>query len=95
MSKFSGVLKNRDKLPAEDPVSEIAPVPVSKTETKLGRPAGKKGHPDYVQVTVYLKKSVHRTARKLLFDEGKQFSDLVDDLVGKWIVTEVQKSGRA
>lgn len=92
MSKFS-VLKNRNNPTAEpEPVSEPEP-PAAPAVPKLGRPAGKKGHPDYVQVTVYLKKSVHRTARKLLFDEGRQFSDLVDDLVSRWIA-DVQKSER-
>jgi hypothetical protein len=99
VSKFSGVLKNRDKLPdAPEPASEPEPTtavaPLVAESPKLGRPGGKKGHPDYVQVTVYLKKTVHRTARKLLFDEGKQFSDLVGELVDKWI-SDVQKSGHS
>ena len=52
----------------------------------MGRPPGKKTDPHYVQVTVYLRKEIHREAKKLLLDNGGQFSDLVDDLVSQWIV---------
>jgi hypothetical protein len=50
-----------------------------------GRPRGKKTNPDYVQVTVYLRKDNHTAARKLLLDNRRQFSDLVDELVSEWI----------
>ena len=52
---------------------------------KTGRPPGKKSDPAFKQVTVYLRKDIHDTARKILFDDRRQFSDLVDELVSRWI----------
>ena len=52
---------------------------------KVGRPPGKKSNPDYTQVTVYLRKQTHLAAKKLLLDEGREFSELVEDLVTHWI----------
>jgi hypothetical protein len=75
--------------PPEQPAPpEVAPAPKPKTRGK------KEDKANYTQVTVYLRKQTHSTARKLLFDERRQFSDLVEELVTKWI-SDVQKSGRA
>jgi hypothetical protein len=88
-SRFAGIADIRSKLPAEP----VPPPPASEpAAAKMGRPPGKKADPKYVQVTVYLRKDVHRAARKLLLDDGGQFSDLVDDLVNRWVV-EKQTSG--
>ena len=88
-SRFAGIADIRSKLPAEP---EPPPPAAEAVVSKMGRPPGKKTDPKYVQVTVYLRKDVHRTARKLLLDDGGQFSDLVDELVSRWI-TEKQTSG--
>ena len=56
---------------------------------KVGRPPGKKSNPDYTQATVYLRKQTHLAAKKRLLDEGKEFSELVEELVTQWI----RKSG--
>ena len=76
-SRLPVVAENVTKLRAEPDLPPSAP--------KLGRPPGKSRDPNYTQVTVYLRKSVHRTARKMLIDERRQFSDLVDELVSQWI----------
>ena len=52
---------------------------------KVGRPPGKKSNPGYTQVTVYLRKKTHLKAKKALLDEGWEFSELVEDLVAKWL----------
>ena len=100
-TRFSGLL-NRTTVPA-DPAPEVkaepelAPLPASPppptlVAPKMGRPAGKKTNPEYTQVTVYLRKEVHRQAKKLLIDDGREFSELVDELVSKW-ASDTQKSG--
>ena len=87
-SRFAGIADMRRTLPGE---GERESPRDEKSPAKMGRPPGKTSNPLYAQVTVYLRKDIHRTARKLLFDEGRQFSDLVDELVSRW-VTETQKS---
>ena len=51
----------------------------------MGRPKGKKSSDDYIQVTVYLRKETHLAAKKILIDDRRQFSDLVEALVTEWI----------
>ena len=65
--------------------------PTLPTAKPKPRPSGKKSDPNYTQVTIYLRKDRYATARKRLFDERKQFSDLVGELLDDWIET-VQKS---
>ena len=84
---FAKVLDNFGKLPtapaAETPkLQATAPVPRPR---KVGRPPGKKSNPDYTQVTVYLRKRTHLAAKKNLLDDGREFSELVEDLVAQWI----------
>ena len=81
-SRFAGIADMR-----RNPPDEIQPESTGAAESpaKTGRPPGKKSNPSYSQVTVYLQKKVHRNARKLLFDDGRNFSDLVDELVARWV----------
>ena len=88
-SHFAVVAENVTKLRSEPEPSPALPPPAP----KMGRPRGKSSDPNYIQVTVYLRKSVHQTARKMLIDERRQFSDLVDELVDQWI-QHSEKSGR-
>jgi hypothetical protein len=89
-TRFSSVVKRRQSVPDAEP--EIAEAPVATTAAPAApasapkiRQPGKKDNPDYVQVTVYLRKDIYKTARKLLIDDGRQVSELVDDLVSRWI----------
>jgi hypothetical protein len=79
-TRFSRVLKTTRELPAQ-PESTAPEQP----HRSAGRPPGKKTDPAYRQVTVYLQDDVHRAARKLLLDDRKQFSDLVNELVTEWV----------
>ena len=83
-TRFSGVLKNTQAL---TPTPESAAAEA--TIRKVGRPPGKKSNPEYQQVTIYIEKQVHRTARKLLLDDERQFSDLVNELVSEWVKGKV------
>ena len=74
------------KKPQERGAASAAP---GKAPRKVGRPPGKKSDPDYAQVTVYLRKDNHLAAKKRLLDDGKEFSELVNELVTAWL----EKSG--
>ena len=92
-TRFGKVLENFGKLPVEpEPkTSKRKPAAPAAAPRKVGRPPGKKSNPDYTQVTVYLRKTTHLTAKKRLLDQGREFSELVDDLVSRWI----QNSGKS
>ena len=90
-TRFGKVLENFGKLPAEakpKPAKRKASARADASR-KVGRPPGKKSDPDYAQVTVYLRKDNHLAAKKRLLDDGKEFSELVDELVSTWL----EKSG--
>lgn len=47
---------------------------------------GKRNHPDYCQANAYLPKSVRKAVERALLDiEGKDYSDLVEELLRKWL----------
>lgn len=54
---------------------------------KVGRPAGKRSDAAFEQVTAYIRKSTHNEVKIALLREGKkrQFSDLVEQLLGEWV----------
>jgi len=70
--------------PSKNPVPQEAAV----STTRRGRPAtGKRSNPDYEQVTVYLRKDTSLAAKIALLQESdsRDFSDLVEELLGEWL----------
>jgi hypothetical protein len=67
-----------------------SPAPSRATPSKKrGRPSGKRTDPDYVQMTAYIHKDTHRDVKISLLKSGSalDFSELVDDLLAKWLKT--------
>ncbi len=53
---------------------------------KRGRPAGKRSNPEYAQVTAYIPRALHDEVKiSLIRDGGKEFSDLVAELLAEWM----------
>lgn len=80
--------------PSPAPVTPAAKPPQARkvktdvVETKpLGRPRGKRSDGEHVQVTAYIRRSTHRAVKKILLDEdrGQEFSQLVEELLSKWL----------
>jgi hypothetical protein len=75
-------------------VTEVPPAPIVAATAKLLNmepPRGKKGHPDYNQVTIYLKKHTQNRAKiaMLQAQEERDFSELVEDLLTDWLATNM------
>jgi hypothetical protein len=71
-SKFADMLRTRKD---EEPAA------------KRGRPGGrgKRGNPDYAQVTAYIPKTLHDETKVNLIRQGnKEFSQLVEELLSNW-----------
>lgn len=101
MGKYKGLLedikeKQAGTLAADEqpPPPSPAPLPpASETpkrasdKRKPGRPkGGKSSNPEFVQVTAYVEDSVHIAVKKALLDvKDTDFSDLVNDLLKKWV----------
>lgn len=95
-SKFAGAL-GRLKQPATPEPPEAGPVvqkPAAKPLRAIDTPApaggrgGKRSDPAYSPTTFFVRKETKRKAARLLEDQeaGKDLSDLVEELLAKWIV---------
>ena len=57
---------------------------------KRGRTRGKRSNPDYEQVTAYIKKKTYKQTKIALLeqDEIGDFSELVEELLSKWLTSK-------
>jgi hypothetical protein len=69
--------------------AKLAPVPAGQTSEEKEREkiSGKRQHPDYVGLTTYIRKDVHRRVKIALLVEGqnRELSELVDELLAAWL----------
>ena len=73
-SKFKDMLRTRHR--DEEATPESA---------KPARRQGKRNNPDYVQTTAYIRRAVHEeTQINLIRDGGREFSELVEELLVAW-----------
>lgn len=98
-SRFSGLLQPRKAKPAkpkrkvakprpEQPAVEGPSSPRVETETReiiVLRPVGKRSRTEYTQVSAYVPKHIHRKTKAALIEDGRDFSDLVTDLLDEWL----------
>lgn len=57
-------------------------IPVKK---KAGRPRAKHSDPDYKQMSVYVHQDVRNKVKARLFEQGGEFSALVESLLRDWL----------
>ena len=57
---------------------------------RRGRPTGKRSDPDFEQTTAYIRKETHRKVKIALLQEGegREYSELVEDLLSEWLKTQ-------
>ena len=83
MTKFKGLLE-ATKIHRPDSIEEesfLKWVP-----PRRGRPPGKRSHPDFEQITAYIRKDTHHAVKIGLLKNGrKEFSELVEELLGQWL----------
>ena len=84
-SKFTELLRNRQG--NSEPKAKATPKP--------GRPGGqgKRGNPDYAQVTAYIPKTLHDETKVNLIRQGnREFSQLVEELLSGWNLKQSAKN---
>jgi hypothetical protein len=53
---------------------------------RRGRTPGKRSHPDFEQITAYIRKDTHHAVKIELLQNGrKEFSELVEELLHQWL----------
>jgi hypothetical protein len=82
MTKFKGLLEatkiDRPNYEEEGFLKWVPP--------KRGRPTGKRSHPDFEQITAYIRKDTHHAVKIELLKNGrKEFSELVEELLHQWL----------
>jgi hypothetical protein len=101
VSRKFDFLKNTQTQPAESLSTQISDTPTVQTlkspngqvvelSRTRGRPTGKRTDPDYSQVTAYIRKSTHHGVKLRLLQEGqgREFSELVEELLAGWLQRE-------
>jgi len=68
------------KAPAKTPKKAAAPV-----KKTVGRPRAKHSDPDYKQMSVYVHQDVRNKVKARLFEQGGEFSALVESLLRDWL----------
>lgn len=60
---------------------------------RRGRPSGKRSDPDYVGFTTYIRKDTHHDVKVALLQEkeGRELSELVEDLLARWLKSKPKK----
>jgi hypothetical protein len=83
VTKFKGLLE-ATKIHRPDSIEEesfLKWVP-----PRRGRPPGKRSHPDFEQITAYIRKDTHHAVKIELLKNGrKEFSELVEELLHQWL----------
>lgn len=96
-NRFAALLEERGMAPVESPspLPPAAPVPTAPVAAPPPPAAipvppirvGKRSDPAYRQISTYVRSDVYKTVRKELTDLEMDFSDLLDELLAKWIAT--------
>ncbi len=83
MSKFDGILSAK---PTQDTreTGKAAQKAIKEPETGNYKLRGKRSHPDYMQVTAYVRKDTHEEVMRKIYKE-QEFSELVEELLADWL----------
>ena len=80
-SAFADILKAHGEQQGVEP---SAILPTSPIATLIRKP-GKSADPDFVKLTCYVRKETLREAKKKLLDQGREVSEIVEELLAKWL----------
>lgn len=89
MTRFDGLMNRRIKASQADHLEE-SPSQDQPSKVPKRRSKGKRNDPDYTQVTAYIRKATHNSVKIALLQEGqgREFSELVEDLLGEYLRTQ-------
>ena len=90
-SKLLDLRKARETQTAEQPDGQEADPnkqPASQPPGKLAKSVD----PDYLKFTTYVRKTTHRAAKLRAVEEGRELSEVVEELVSRWAAERVKTS---
>jgi hypothetical protein len=69
---------------SNDSVTQVPEVLSDQTPTSRA----KSQNPDFVKLTAYVPRELHRATKARLVQQGREISDLIEELVSRWLRTE-------
>lgn len=86
--------RSRKAPPTPTKASEVSEPVTAEPIKKMGRPRGKRSDPDYEQVTAYIRRDTHQAIKIHLLQEGggREFSELIQDLLAEYLSTQKSKN---
>ena len=83
-SPTQSIIQVADPAPKPKPKSKVS---TPEAPSPVGRPRGKRSDKNHVQVTAYIRRSTHLDVKAALLRDqmGRDFSDLVEELMAKWL----------
>ena len=85
--------QSEEKLAVDNVAASSLEAVQTPTAKKMGRPSGKRSDPKYTQVTAYIQSQTYRDVKVALLmgQEPQEFSELIEDLLTKWLSTQKSK----
>lgn len=80
-SKLLEVKRARDGYTSEQPDISTSDL---RTHPKPRSKPAKSADPDYTKFTTYVRKSTHRAAKLRAVEEGRELSEIVEELISRW-----------
>ena len=98
-SKFNKIFDATKMVEEDTNLEEKKEAPITNTKEepisviKKGRPRGKRSNPDFEQVTAYIRSNTYRDVKIAILQQSEidDFSELVEQLLNKWLSTQKGK----
>jgi hypothetical protein len=84
MSKFDGILTAKSNDNFSKSKSKISETVAKAPESKKPKRIGKRSHPDFTQITAYVKKNTHEDVMRKIY-KRQELSELLEDLLTDWL----------
>lgn len=86
-SPFSAVIEAH-----RDAVEVPAPLPPPELRLNLApdRTRGKSANAQFIKLTSYIRRDTHHGIKRALLDENREISELVEELLAKWLKARVK-----
>ncbi len=84
MSKFDGILSAKTSGDNAKSKLKSAEASVKPTKKEQSKRIGKRSHPDFTQITAYIKKNTHEDVMRKIY-KRQEFSELLEELLTDWL----------
>lgn len=84
MSKFDGILAVKPNTNATKRNSKTSEPKPDNAAPKKPKRIGKRSHPDFTQITAYIKKNTHEEVMRKIY-KRQELSELLEELLTDWL----------